>query len=145
MQKTALVTGVTGQDGAYLARLLLEKDYRVIGAFRRASLVNTSRLQSLDVLDDIEMAPFDLTDHGGMRRLIERLAPDEVYNLAAQSFVGVSFDQPVPTGEITGLGVVRLLEVMRELKMPSRFYQASSSEMFGKVQDVPQSEDTSFY
>lgn len=141
---TALVTGITGQDGAYLAQLLLEKGYHVVGAFRRASLVSTARLDALGITDDVELVPFDLTDHGNMRRTIERSEPDEIYNLAAQSFVGVSFEQPVTTGEITGVGVVRLLEAIREVNPHIRFYQASTSEMFGKA-PAPQSEETLFY
>ena len=125
MSKTALITGITGQDGAYLAQLLLEKGYRVVGAFRRASMVSTYRLDSLSVTQEVEMVPFDLTDHGNMRRVIDAVVPDEIYNLAAQSFVGVSFEQPVTTGEITGVGVVRLLEAIREANPKIRFYQAS--------------------
>ncbi len=142
---TALITGTTGQDGAYLAQLLLNKGYRVVGAFRRASTVNTSRLDALGITQDVELVPFDLTDHGNMRRTFDRIEPDEVYNLAAQSFVGVSFDQPITTGDITGVGAVRLLEVIREVNPAIRFYQASTSEMFGKAQTVPQNEETPFY
>jgi GDPmannose 4,6-dehydratase len=142
---TALITGITGQDGAYLAQLLLEKGYRVVGAFRRASTVNTFRLDTLGITGEVELVPFDLTDHGNMRRVIDAVAPNEVYNLAAQSFVGVSFEQPVTTGEITGVGVVRLLEAIREANPGIRFYQASTSEMFGKAQTTPQNETTSFY
>jgi GDPmannose 4,6-dehydratase len=142
---TALITGITGQDGAYLAQLLLGKGYRVVGAFRRASTVNTARLDALGITDSVELVPFDLTDHGNMRRVIETVGPDEVYNLAAQSFVAVSFEQPVTTGEITGVGVVRLLEAIREVNPELRFYQASTSEMFGKAQAVPQDEATPFH
>src|SRR5215207_4062036 len=142
---TALITGITGQDGAYLAQLLLEKGYRVVGAFRRASTVSTLRLDALGITEEVELVPFDLTDHGNMRRVIDATAPDEVYNLAAQSFVGVSFEQPVTTGEITGVGVVRLLEAIREASPSIRFYQASTSEMFGKAREVPQNEETPFY
>jgi GDPmannose 4,6-dehydratase len=142
---TALITGITGQDGAYLAQYLLEKGYRVIGAFRRASMVNTARLDALGITEDIELVPFDLTDHGNMRRAIEAAGPDEVYNLAAQSFVGVSFEQPVTTGEITGMGVVRILEAIKEVDPAIRFYQASTSEMFGRVREVPQNEETNFH
>lgn len=142
---TALITGITGQDGAYLAELLLKKDYRVVGAFRRASTVNTDRLDALGIAGEVELVPFDLTDHGNMRRVIEAAAPDEIYNLAAQSFVGVSFEQPVTTGEITGVGVVRLLEAIREVNPDIRFYQASTSEMFGKAEAVPQDERTPFH
>ncbi len=143
--ETALITGITGQDGAYLAQLLLEKGYRVVGAFRRASTVNTSRLDALGITGEVELAPFDLTDHGSMRRVVEASSPAEVYNLAAQSFVGVSFEQPVTTGEITGVGAVRLLEAILEVNPKIRFYQASTSEMFGKAQAVPQNETTPFY
>lgn len=139
-----MITGITGQDGAYLAQLLLEKSYRVIGAFRRASMVNTLRLDTLGITDEVELVPFDLTDHGNMRRMIDATAPDEVYNLAAQSFVGVSFEQPVTTGEITGVGVVRLLEAIREANPSIRFYQASTSEMFGAA-PPPQNETTPFH
>jgi GDPmannose 4,6-dehydratase len=144
VSKTALITGITGQDGAYLAEYLLRKSYRVIGAFRRASTVATYRLDALGITEEVELVPFDLTDHGNMRRVIEACAPDEIYNLAAQSFVGVSFEQPVTTGEITGVGVVRLLEAIREVNPNTRFYQASTSEMFGKAQ-APQNEQTPFY
>ncbi len=140
-----MITGITGQDGAYLAQLLLEKGYRVIGAFRRASLVNMARLDALGISEDVELAPFDLTDHGNMRRVIEAAELGEVYNLAAQSFVGVSFEQPVTTGEITGIGVVRLLEAIREVNPSIRFYQASTSEMFGKAREGPQNEETPFH
>jgi GDPmannose 4,6-dehydratase len=143
--KTALVTGITGQDGAYLAQLLLDKGYRVVGGFRRSSMINAARLEYLGIEKDVEMIPFDLIDHGNMRRVIERIKPEEIYNLAAQSFVGVSFDQPAATGEITGVGVVHLLEAIREADPSIRFYQASTSEMFGKVQAVPQSETTPFW
>ena len=145
MSKVALITGVTGQDGAYLVEFLLSKGYKVIGAFRRASTVNTARLDALGIAKDLELVPLDLTDHGNMRRVIEAVAPDEVYNLAAQSFVGVSFEQPVTTGEITGVGAVRLLETIREVNTQIRFYQASTSEMFGKAQEVPQNENTAFH
>ncbi len=145
MKKTALITGITGQDGAYLAESLLNKDYRVVGAFRRASTVNAARLDALGITEDVELVPFDLTDHGNMRRTFDRIEPDEVYNLAAQSFVGVSFEQPITTGDITGVGAVRLLEVIREVNPSVRFYQASTSEMFGKVRETPQNEETPFY
>jgi GDPmannose 4,6-dehydratase len=142
---TALITGITGQDGAYLATLLLSKGYRVVGAFRRASTLNTARLDALGIAQELELVPFDLTDHGNMRRVIEDVSPEEVYNLAAQSFVGVSFEQPVTTGEITGVGVVRLLEAIREVNPSIHFYQASTSEMFGKAREVPQNEETPFH
>ena len=142
---TILITGVTGQDGAYLARFLLEKGYRVCGAFRRSSTVNLERLDYLGICDKVELVPLDLLDLGNIIRVLEKVQPDEVYNLAAQSFVAVSFDQPVATGEITGLGAARMLEAIRIVNPKIKFYQASSSEMFGKAQNVPQNEQTPFY
>jgi GDPmannose 4,6-dehydratase len=145
--KTAVVTGVTGQDGAYLAQLLLEKGYKVYGTFRRTSSVNFWRLQELGVHshENLVLVEFDLTDLSTCLRLLQTAKPKEVYNLAAQSFVGVSFEQPVTTAEITGVGAVNLLEAIRLLDPTIRFYQASTSEMFGKVQAVPQDENTAFY
>jgi len=145
--KTALVTGVTGQDGAYLAQLLLDKGYEVYGAYRRTSSVNFWRLEELGVRDHerLHLVEFDLTDPGLCMSLMQRLRPQEVYNLAAQSFVAVSFEQPTTTAQITGVGVTHLLEAIRIVDPSIRFYQASTSEMFGKVQAVPQSEDTPFY
>lgn len=145
--KKAVVTGVTGQDGAYLSELLLEKGYKVFGAFRRTSSVNFWRLKELGVLDhsNFELVEFDLTDLSNTIRLVQVCAPDEIYNLAAQSFVGVSFEQPITTGEITGLGTVNILEAIRVVDRNIRFYQASTSEMFGKVQEIPQTELTPFY
>lgn len=145
--KTAIVTGVTGQDGAYLAQLLLEKGYRVVGAYRRTSSVNFWRIEELGIAghEALELREHDLTDLSSSIRLMRDVGPDEVYNLAAQSFVGVSFDQPITTGEITGLGAVNLLEAIRLVDPSIRFYQASTSEMFGKVQTVPQTETTPFY
>ena len=143
--KTALITGITGQDGAYLAQLLLAKNYRIIGAERRASTRNRMRLDELGITQDIEFADFDLADQGNMVRVLQRYEPDEVYNLAAQSFVALSFEQPIMTGDITGVGVTRLLESIRAVDPAIKFYQASSSEMFGKVQAVPQNETTPFY
>lgn len=145
--KTALITGVTGQDGAYLTELLISKGYRVIGAFRRTSSVNFWRIESLGLLDhpQLQLVEFDLTDSGAALRLVLQHRPQEIYNLAAQSFVGVSFDQPLTTSDITGLGATRLLEAIRQVDRDIRFYQASTSEMFGKVQAVPQSESTPFY
>ena len=145
--KTAVITGVTGQDGAYLTRLLLDKGYRVFGTFRRMSSVDFWRLEEVDALghENLELTEFDLTDLGACMRLLRSANPDEVYNLAAQSFVGVSFDQPITTGEITGIGAVNVLEAVRILDTGIRFYQASTSEMFGKVQTVPQNENTPFY
>lgn len=143
--KKALITGITGQDGAYLAQFLLKKGYRVYGAFRRSSTVNLERLEYLGITDQVELVPLDLLDLGSIIRVLERVQPDEVYNLAAQSFVAVSFDQPVATGQITGLGAVNVLEAIRTVNPKIKFYQASSSEMFGKVQTVPQNEQTPFY
>lgn len=146
-KRTALVTGITGQDGAYLTELLLAEGYKVFGTFRRTSSVNFWRLEELGVLGhpNLELIEYDLTDHGSTLRIVERCAPDEIYNLAAQSFVGVSFDQPITTANITGLGAVHLLEAIRLVNPKIRFYQASTSEMFGLVQEVPQTEKTSFY
>jgi GDPmannose 4,6-dehydratase len=145
--KRALITGITGQDGAYLAQLLLEKGYHVTGTYRRSSSVNFWRIDELGVTahPNLSLVEYDLTDLASSLRLIETARPDEVYNLAAQSFVGVSFDQPVATASITGLGAVNLLEAIRIVNPKIRFYQASTSEMFGKVQAVPQKEDTPFY
>ena len=145
--KTALITGITGQDGAYLAQLLLEKGYRVTGTFRRSSSVNFWRIAELGIEQhpNLSLVEYDLTDLSSSIRLIETTRPDEVYNLAAQSFVGVSFEQPVTTACITGLGAVNLLEAIRIVHPKARFYQASTSEMFGKVQAVPQVESTPFY
>jgi GDPmannose 4,6-dehydratase len=147
MNKTAVVTGVTGQDGAYLVELLLSKGYKVFGAYRRTSSVDFWRLAEVKVLDhtNFELIEFDLTDLSNSIRLIDKCKPDEVYNLAAQSFVGVSFEQPVTTAEITGIGAVNLLEAIRIVDSSIRFYQASTSEMFGKVQEIPQTESTPFY
>jgi len=145
--KTAIVTGITGQDGAYLTQLLLEKGYQVTGAYRRTSSVNFWRIEELGLHThpNLTLVEFDLTDLSNCIRLLERVKPDEIYNLAAQSFVGVSFEQPVTTAEITGIGAVNLLEAIRVIDTSIKFYQASTSEMFGKVQDVPQSEKTAFY
>lgn len=145
--KTAVVTGITGQDGAYLTKLLLGKGYRVIGTYRRLSSVDFWRLKYLDVFDHVNLSlvEYDLTDMSSSYRLLEKFKPDELYNLAAQSFVGVSFEQPVTTANITGIGVLHLLEAIRTCSPSTRFYQASTSEMFGLVQAVPQSEHTPFY
>jgi GDPmannose 4,6-dehydratase len=140
---TALITGITGQDGSYLAELLLSKGYRVIGVARRSSTVTYERITHL--LDDIAVVQGDLHDQGSLLTLIEEYEPTEVYNLAAQSFVPTSWNQPALTGEITALGVTRILEAIRFVNPKIRFYQASSSEMFGKVLEVPQNEDTPFY
>ncbi|NMM04858.1 GDP-mannose 4,6-dehydratase [Polaromonas sp.] len=145
--KTAIITGITGQDGAYLAELLLGKGYAVYGTYRRTSSVNFWRTEELGVAKHphLHLVEYDLTDLSSSIRLLQTTGATEVYNLAAQSFVGVSFDQPVTTAEITGLGPVNLLEAIRIVNPKIRFYQASTSEMFGKVQAVPQMEDTPFY
>ena len=145
--KTAVVTGISGQDGAYLAQLLLEKGYRVFGTYRRTSSVNFWRIEELGIRDhpDLHLVEHDLTDLGASVRLLTNAQASEVYNLAAQSFVGVSFDQPVTTAQITGVGALTLLEAIRIVNPQIRFYQASTSEMFGKVQAVPQVEDTPFH
>jgi GDPmannose 4,6-dehydratase len=140
---TALITGITGQDGSYLAELLLEKGYQVVGMVRRSSTVTFERIEHIQ--DDIIIEQGDLHDQSSIVALLEEHNPDEVYNLAAQSFVPTSWSQPLLTGETTGLGVTRLLEAIRLVNPKIRFYQASSSEMFGKVQEVPQNEDTPFY
>jgi GDPmannose 4,6-dehydratase len=140
---TALITGITGQDGSYLAELLLSKGYQVIGVARRSSTVTNERIEHL--LDDIIVVQGDLTDQGSLLGLIEEYEPTEIYNLAAQSFVPTSWRQPALTGDVTALGVTRILEAIRFVNPKIRFYQASSSEMFGKVVEVPQSESTPFY
>jgi GDPmannose 4,6-dehydratase len=140
---TALITGITGQDGSYLAELLLSKGYRVVGMARRASTVTYERIQHL--LDDIVVIQGDLADQGSLLSMFEQYGPTEVYNLAAQSFVPTSWNQPALTGDVTALGVTRMLEAIRFVDPKIRFYQASSSEMFGKVVEVPQSETTPFY
>jgi len=147
MGKTAVVTGVTGQDGAYLAALLIQKGYTVHGTYRRTSSVNFWRLEELGLgsHERLNLVEYDLTDLGASISLLNRAEPVEVYNLAAQSFVGVSFEQPTTTAQITGLGALNLLEAVRLVNPKIRFYQASTSEMFGKVQAVPQKEDTPFY
>jgi GDPmannose 4,6-dehydratase len=144
---SAVVTGITGQDGAYLTQLLLEKGYDVHGTYRRTSSVNFWRMEELGVLNHpkLHLVEHDLTDLGASIRLFEKAQPREVYNLAAQSFVGVSFDQPATTAEITGVGALNQLEAIRIVDKSIRFYQASTSEMFGKVQAIPQKEDTPFY
>jgi GDPmannose 4,6-dehydratase len=141
--KTALITGITGQDGSYLAELLLNKGYRVVGLTRRSSTTVTTRISHL--LEKIELMPGDLLDQSSLMDVLDAVKPDEVYNLAAQSFVQTSWNQPVLTAEFTAVGVTRLLEAVRRSAPKARFYQASSSEMFGKVQAVPQIESTPFY
>ncbi len=142
-QKTALITGITGQDGSYLAEFLLEQGYRVVGMVRRTSTINFDRLKHFQ--DKIEIVQGDLLDQMSLIGILQEIQPDEVYNLAAQSFVPTSFSQPVLTGEFTALGVTRVLDAIRIVKPDIRFYQASSSEMFGKVREVPQNEKTPFY
>ncbi|WP_218510132.1 GDP-mannose 4,6-dehydratase [Variovorax sp. dw_308] len=146
-KKRAVVTGITGQDGAYLAELLLSKGYVVYGTYRRTSSVNFWRMEELGIQNhaDLHLVEYDLTDLGSSVNLIKVAEPDEVYNLAAQSFVGVSFDQPTTTAQITAIGALNLLEAIRLINPKIRFYQASTSEMFGKVQAIPQTEDTPFY
>ncbi len=143
MTKTALITGITGQDGSYLAELLLEKGYEVHGLIRRLSTPNISRIQH--ILDKINLVEGDLTDQSSLNNVMRDIQPDEVYNLAAQSFVATSWNQPVLTGDVTGMGVVRLLEAVRYFCGDARVYQASSSEMFGKISESPQNENTKFY
>jgi GDPmannose 4,6-dehydratase len=145
--KTAIITGVTGQDGAYLSQLLLAKGYKVYGTYRRTSSINFWRLAELGIENhpNLHLVEFDLTDLSTCIRLLQTSEATEVYNLAAQSFVGVSFEQPITTAEITGLGAVNLLEAIRIVNTKVRFYQASTSEMFGKVQAIPQLETTPFY
>lgn len=143
----AIVTGITGQDGAYLAELLLEKGYVVYGTYRRSSSVNFWRTEELGIKNNpnLHLVEYDLTDLGSSIALAQKVQPDEIYNLAAQSFVGVSFDQPSTTTQITGIGALNLLEAIRLVNSKIRFYQASTSEMFGKVQAIPQVETTPFY
>jgi GDPmannose 4,6-dehydratase len=148
--KKALITGITGQDGSYLAEQLLEKGYEVHGLVRRSSSINTQRIDHIysdpfKQTTDLHLHYGDLADASSLNRVIEQVAPDEIYNLAAQSHVKVSFEIPEYTGEVTGLGTLRLLEAIRETEVPARFYQASSSELYGLVQEVPQNEDTPFY
>lgn len=145
--KTALITGITGQDGAYLSELLLNNGYEVYGTYRRTSSVNFWRIDELGITNhpNFHLEEYDLTDQATSIRLIDKIQPDEIYNLAAQSFVGVSFEQPIVTGQITGLGALHLLESIRIVNPKIKFYQASTSELYGKVQEVPQRETTPFY
>lgn len=145
--KKAIITGITGQDGAYLAQLLLERGYEVYGTFRRSSSVNFWRIEELGIKGDknLHLVEYDLTDPGASVSMVEKIQPDEIYNLAAQSFVGVSFKQPYATMQITGIGPLNILEAIRIVNPKIKFYQASTSEMFGKVQEVPQKESTPFY
>ena len=147
MSKSAVITGITGQDGAYLAEFLLNKGYDVYGAYRRTASTNYWRIEELGIKNhpNLHLLEYDLTDLGSSIRLLEKSKPDEVYNLAAQSFVAVSFDQPITTAQITGLGAVYLLEAIRIVNPKIKFYQASTSEMFGRVKETPQSETTPLY
>jgi len=143
--KKALITGIRGQDGAYLAKLLLQKGYKVYGADRRSGDSGNWRLKELGIEQEVEIVYMDLLELTNIRHVISKIMPDEVYNLAAQSFVGVSFEQPILTADIDAIGVLRLLEALRDIKPDAKFYQASTSEMFGKVREIPQSETTPFY
>jgi GDPmannose 4,6-dehydratase len=145
--KKAIITGITGQDGAYLSQHLLEKGYEVYGTYRRSSSMNFWRIEELGIQNNpnLHLLEYDLNDQTSNIRLIDKIEPAEIYNLAAQSFVGVSFDQPISTAQTTGIGALHLLEAIRIINPKIRFYQASTSEMFGKVQQVPQTEDTPFY
>ena len=145
MSKTALITGVTGQDGAYLAKLLLEKGYKVVGGYRRSASVNLWRLRELGIENDLEMVSLELLEYSNMLRTVAKVQPDEIYNLAAQSFVGISFDIPIYTAEADGLAVCRFVEAVREVNPKIKYYQASTSEMFGKVREIPQTELTPFH
>jgi GDPmannose 4,6-dehydratase len=143
--KKAFITGVTGQDGAYLARLLLEKGYEVHGGVRRISQPENARLEALGIAGEVELHEFDLTETNNIFRVVRDIEMDEFYNLAAQSFVGASWELPIYTGEVDGMAVVRILDTLRTLRPETRFYQASTSEMFGLVQEVPQRETTRLY
>jgi GDPmannose 4,6-dehydratase len=145
MPKTAFITGITGQDGAYLAKLLLSKGYKVHGGLRRVGVNTLGRLDELGIAQEVQLHDFDLLEFSNIQRVLEKVAPDEVYNLAAQSFVGASFEQPIYTADVDALGTMRLLEAIRTIKAEIRVYQASTSEMFGKVQTIPQNEATPFY
>ncbi len=145
MSKKALITGITGQDGAYLALMLLQKGYKVFGAIRRNAGLYSWRLERLGIVNDVDFIDFDLLEYSNIKKTLERVKPDEVYNLAAQSFVGLSFEQPLLTSDIDGLGTLRVLESVREAGIPARIYQASTSEMFGKVRETPQTELTPFH
>jgi GDPmannose 4,6-dehydratase len=145
--KKAIITGITGQDGAYLAELLLEKGYEVYGTYRRTSSVNFWRIEELGIEkhENLHLIEYDLTDQANSVHMVMKIQPDEIYNLAAQSFVAVSFEQPLATAQITGLGCVHLLEAIRIVDPKIKFYQASTSEMFGEVQEIPQKETTPFW
>ncbi|OGL42058.1 MAG: GDP-mannose 4,6-dehydratase [Candidatus Schekmanbacteria bacterium RIFCSPHIGHO2_02_FULL_38_11] len=145
MGKKALIIGITGQDGAYLSKLLLEKGYEVYGAFRRTSDLHLERLKFLGIDKHIKYVPFELLEFTNIYRTIDKIQPDEIYNLGAQSFVALSFEEPIFTADVTAIGVMRVLEAIRAINPKIKFYQASSSEMFGRVQAVPQNEKTPFY
>ena len=145
MQKTAMISGITGKDGGYLAKFLLEKDYKVYGLYRRGATDTFAKIREHGILDKIEMLDFDLLEFSNICRLIRKFQPDEFYNLAAQSFVAASWEEPIYTAQADGMGVLYILEAIREFSPKTRFYQASTSEMFGKVQEIPQSELTPFY
>ncbi len=143
--KKALITGITGQDGAYLAKFLLDKGYEVYGAYRRSAVLNLNGLKYLGVDDKVRYLPLELLEFTNIYRAIEKIQPDEIYNLGSQSFVALSFEEPIFTVDVTALGPLRVLEAIRAVKPDTKFYQASSSEMFGKVQAIPQNEKTPFY
>jgi len=143
--KTALITGVTGQDGCYLAKNLLEKGYKVYGAVKHTTGIQNWRLDEMGITNDIEYVDVDIVDQANVRRMIDKTKPDEVYNLAAQSFVALSFEQPEMAALIDGVGVLRVLETIYQVNPDIKFYQASTSELFGKVQEIPQNENTKFY
>ncbi len=143
--KKALITGITGQDGAYLTKFLLDKSYEVYGAFRRSAVLNLNGLKFLGVDDKVSYLPIELLEFTNIYRAIEKIRPDEIYNLGSQSFVALSFEEPIFTADVTALGPLRILEAIRAVKPDTKFYQASSSEMFGKVQAIPQNEKTPFY
>jgi GDPmannose 4,6-dehydratase len=145
MAKRALITGVNGQDGAYLARILLDKGYSVTGAVRRKSSVDIGRLAELGIANSVEFCDLELQEFGNIQRVIQQAKPDEIYNLAAQSFVALSFEEPAYTGAVDALGVTHILEAIRQFDKSIRYYQASTSEMFGRAREFPQSETTPFY
>ncbi|MDR1233118.1 MAG: GDP-mannose 4,6-dehydratase [Puniceicoccales bacterium] len=145
MTKTAIITGITGQDGGYLAKMLLEKGYKVIGAYRRGATDTFGKLKEHGIFNQIEMVEFELLEFTNICRAITKYKPDEFYNLAAQSFVGLSFEEPIYTTQVDGIGVLYILEALRQFSPETRFYQASTSEMFGFAQEVPQRETTPFY
>jgi GDPmannose 4,6-dehydratase len=145
MQKTAMISGVTGQDGGYLAKFLLEKGYKVYGLYRRGATDTFSKLKEHGILEKVELLDFDLLEFSNICRLIRKYQPDEFYNLAAQSFVAASWEEPIYTAQADGMGVIYLLEAIREFSPKTKFYQASTSEMFGKIQETPQTEKTPFY